>query len=87
MYTAYLLLCGDGTLYAGYAADIDKRLALHQSGKGAKYTRGRLPVVLAYSESFATKSEAMRREYEFKRMRRSEKERFIGVHPAFDGDS
>lgn len=70
---AYLLRCADGTLYAGWTNDLDKRLRTHQAGKGGKYTRARLPVELYYYECFATKSEAMRREAQFKQMTRAEK--------------
>ena len=73
MYYAYLLCCADGTLYAGYTDDLDKRLSTHNAGAGAKYTRGRLPVSLAYYEPFETRSAAMRRECAFKRLTRAEK--------------
>ncbi|MEG1441395.1 MAG: GIY-YIG nuclease family protein, partial [Oscillospiraceae bacterium] len=54
----YILKCGDGSLYCGYTNDLEKRLHTHNSGNGAKYTKGRLPVILVYSEEFKTKSEA-----------------------------
>ncbi len=73
MYYVYILECRDGTLYVGSTNDIDKRLETHNAGKGAKYTRGRTPVVLRYSESFATKGEALRKEAELKRLSRSKK--------------
>lgn len=69
----YLLRCGDGTLYCGIALDLEARLAMHRSGKGAKYTRGRLPLELVYSESCGSKGEALRREREIKAMPRSAK--------------
>ena len=69
----YMLRCADGTLYCGWTNDLEKRLAAHNSGAGAKYTRSRLPVELVYSESFATKQEAMSREFHIKRMTRAEK--------------
>ncbi|MBE5785772.1 MAG: GIY-YIG nuclease family protein [Clostridiales bacterium] len=72
-----MLRCADGTLYSGYAADLEGRIRTHNAGKGAKYTRSRLPVVLAYSESFPDKSSAMRRECAFKRLSRTEKEAMI----------
>jgi putative endonuclease len=75
MYYTYILRCADDTLYTGYCADPDKRLAEHNSGKGAKYTRSRLPVELVYSETFETKSEAMRREANIKAMTKAKKER------------
>ncbi len=73
MYYAYMLRCADGTLYSGYARDVEKRVRAHNFGRGAKYTRARLPVALVYCEAFATRSEAMRRENAFKRMTREEK--------------
>ena len=69
----YLLRCGDGTLYTGSTDDVEKRLAAHRAGKGAKYTRGRGPLELAYFEQLPDKSAALRREYEIKQMTRQEK--------------
>jgi len=69
----YLLECRDKTYYCGYTTDIKARLAMHNSGKGAKYTRGRLPVKLVYFERKKSKGAAMKREAEIKRMRRKEK--------------
>ncbi len=74
---AYLLRCADGSLYAGWTNDLEKRLAAHQSGKGAKYTKAHLPVELAYHETFATKEEAMRREWELKQMTKAQKEALV----------
>jgi putative endonuclease len=73
----YLLRCGDGTLYCGWTTDLDARLKAHNSGKGAKYTRSRLPVELVYREIFESKEEAMSREWHRKRMTRQEKLRLI----------
>ena len=73
MFYAYILRCCDGTLYSGYTDDLSRRLAAHNSGRGAKYTRSRLPVELAYYEEFPDKAGAMRREYELKRLPRKEK--------------
>lgn len=73
MNCTYILRCADGTLYTGWTNDLQKRLAAHNSGKGAKYTRTRLPVELAYFEEFSTKEEAMSREWHIKQMSRSEK--------------
>ena len=70
---AYILLCADGTLYTGWTNDIEKRLAAHNAGRGAKYTRGRRPVTLRYSEVGASKSEAMSREAAIKKLSREEK--------------
>ena len=69
----YILRCGDGTLYTGSTDDVEKRLAAHRAGKGAKYTRGRGPLELAYFEQLPDKSAALRREYEIKQMTRQEK--------------
>lgn len=69
----YMLRCGDGSLYTGYTDDIPRRLAVHQSGKGAKYTRSRLPVMLAYWEELPDKSSALRREAAVKRLTRRQK--------------
>ena len=69
----YMLLCADGTLYTGWTNDMEKRLAAHRAGKGAKYTRSRLPVRLVYLEQLETKREAMRRECAVKRLSRREK--------------
>ncbi|MBR2155601.1 MAG: GIY-YIG nuclease family protein [Clostridia bacterium] len=73
MYYTYILRCGDGSLYTGYTDDPVRREAVHNSGKGAKYTRAHLPVQLVYTECFETKNEAMRREAEIKQLSRSEK--------------
>ena len=73
----YIVECKDGTLYTGWTTDLERRMKSHNSGKGAKYTRSRLPVVLRYYESFETKQEAMRREYEIKQLTRKEKEKLI----------
>lgn len=73
----YMLRCGDGTLYTGMTDDVQRRLAAHRAGKGAKYTRGRGPLELAYAEEQPDKSAAMRRECAIKRLRREEKERLI----------
>ena len=69
----YILECSDGTLYTGWTMDINKRVKIHNSGKGAKYTRARIPVTLKYYEEFETKKEAMKREYEIKKFTRKKK--------------
>lgn len=74
----YLLACGDGTLYAGYTTNLERRVAAHNAGKGAKYTRSRLPVRLVYFEEFEEKSAAMRREIALKKLSRAEKLALIG---------
>ncbi len=73
MYYTYILRCSDGSLYTGYTDDPARRQAVHNSGKGAKYTRSRLPVQLVYTEAFESKGDAMRRELEIKRLSRNEK--------------
>jgi len=73
-YFVYLLKCSDGTLYAGYTTDLEKRAAAHNGSRtGAKYTRARRPVELVYSETYRSKSDALKREWEIKQMRREEK--------------
>lgn len=69
----YILRCGDGTLYTGVTNDVAARLETHRSGKGAKYTRSRGPLKLAYSEHCEDKSAAFQREYAIKQLKRSEK--------------
>lgn len=68
-----MIRCKDDTLYTGYTTDVHKRFEKHQTGKGAKYTRGRGPLELMYTEEFATKTEAMQREYELKQLSKQEK--------------
>ena len=69
----YILRCKDGNLYTGWTNDLEHRLAMHRAGKGAKYTRGRGPLVLVYSEELADKSEALKREAAIKKLTRAEK--------------
>lgn len=73
-YWVYMLRCGDGTLYTGSTRDVERRLALHRSGRGAKYTRGRGPLEVVYREACAGKSQALRREAAIKALSRREKE-------------
>lgn len=73
----YIIQCCDGTFYTGWTIDLEKRMWEHNQGKGAKYTRGRIPVVLKYYEIFATKEEAMRREYSIKQLSRKKKQELI----------
>ena len=72
-YYTYILLCSDHTLYTGYTDHLERRVQTHNSGKGAKYTKARLPVELVYWEQFATKKEAMQREYAIKQLTRAQK--------------
>ena len=72
-YWLYILQCGDNTLYTGTTDDVERRLAVHQSGKVAKYTRGRGPLTVVYREACTDRSAALRREAAVKRMTRAEK--------------
>ncbi len=74
----YILECADGTLYCGWTNHLKERVAAHNAGKGAKYTKNRRPVVLKYYETFSTKQEAMRREWAVKQLSRKEKLALIG---------
>lgn len=73
----YLLRCADDTLYTGYTNDLSRRLAAHNSGRGAKYTRFRRPVALVYWELWPDKSSALRREYALKQLPRAKKLKLI----------
>lgn len=76
-YYVYIIRCADGTLYTGSTDDVQRRLEVHRSGKGAKYTRGRGPLELVYSEQVESWSQALRRESEIKKMTRLQKEEMI----------
>ncbi|HHV35754.1 MAG TPA: GIY-YIG nuclease family protein [Syntrophomonadaceae bacterium] len=76
-YYVYILKCGDGTLYTGWTNNLEDRLTAHREGRGAKYTRGRRPLDLVYTEEHPSKSEAAKREYQIKSMTRRQKERLI----------
>lgn len=78
MFFVYLLECADGSLYTGYSDDPQRRLAVHNAGKGAKYTRSRLPVRLVYTEGFSSAREARSREWHIKQMSRAQKLALIG---------
>lgn len=78
----YVVECCDGTYYTGYTTDVKKRIAVHNSGKGAKYTRARLPVKLIYVEGFDSKEEAMSAEALFKRKTRLQKVSFLNDNQA-----
>ncbi len=86
-WTVYMLRCGDGTLYTGCTNDLPRRIASHQSGRGAKYTRSRPPVVLVYRETAADKSEALRRERAIKALTRQQKLALIQRKQESLGDS
>lgn len=72
-----MLRCADGTLYTGYARDPQARETVHNRGRGARYTAGRRPVRLVYSEPFESLGEALRREHQLKRCSRAKKEVLI----------
>lgn len=78
----YMLRCSDGTLYTGWTTDLKKRVAAHNRGTGAKYTRPRRPVSLVYYEAFSTKEEAMKREWQIKQLPRKEKLKLISDKPS-----
>ena len=73
----YILRCKDGSLYTGWTNDLENRVNMHNSGLGAKYTRGRGPCKLVYFETFETKQEAQKREYAIKKLTREAKEKLI----------
>lgn len=73
----YVLKCSDNSFYAGYTSNLLKRLSCHNSKKGAKYTRSRIPVVLYYFEIYFSKREAMQREYWFKQLSREKKKQYM----------
>lgn len=77
MHHMYVVGCADGSLYTGYSTDVEARVAAHNAGRGAKYTRSRGPVELLASAAFQTKHEAMSAEWHFKRLPRSEKDALL----------
>jgi putative endonuclease len=74
-YHVYVLLCQDETFYTGYAKNLNARLNMHEQGKGARYTKAHRPKELVYTEKFATRKEAMRREKEIKKLGHEEKKK------------
>lgn len=80
VFYAYILRCADDSLYTGWTNDLPKRVETHNSGKGARYTRVRLPVQLVASWEFSSKREAMQKEYQLKLLRREEKLKLIASH-------
>lgn len=72
-WTVYILQCADGTLYTGITNDMQKRLAKHESGKGAKYTNGRGPFIILHTETHASRSDAAKREWEIKALPKANK--------------
>lgn len=73
----YIVRCNDQTLYTGWTNHLEKRIEAHNAGKGAKYTKARRPVELVYFEIFEHKSDALKREYQIKQLKKSEKEKLI----------
>jgi putative endonuclease len=73
----YVLTCRDGSYYGGYTNNLERRLKLHNEGKGAKYTRGRGPVALTYSKAYENKSDALKAEARFKQLSRKKKVEFL----------
>ncbi len=73
-----MIRCSDNSIYTGYTTNVERRIKEHNDGKGAKYTRGRTPVKLLYVEFYDSKSKAMRREYELKRLSKQKKENLCG---------
>ncbi|MCA0972731.1 GIY-YIG nuclease family protein [Halobacillus litoralis] len=82
----YVLRCKDHSLYTGYTNDLTKRIQKHESGKGAKYTRGRGPFELEIAKTFDTKQEAMKAEYRIKQMSRAQKEKWLAEARGGDAD-
>lgn len=78
----YLLTCGDGTLYTGITNNLERRLAMHQAGRGARYTRGRGPLQLVWSEPWPDRASASRREHEVKQLARPAKLALLGADGA-----
>ena len=79
MHYVYVLECADGSYYTGYTTDVERRVAEHDAGDGAKYTRGRTPVELVHVEDYGTRSAAMSREAEIKALSRPAKEDLVGT--------
>lgn len=76
----YIIRCGDNSLYTGWTTNLEKRFQNHKDGKGAKYTRGRGPLELVYFEEFEDKKIAMKREYEIKKLSKTQKELLISMN-------
>ncbi len=79
-HVVYILKCKDDSLYTGYTNNFDRRLQMHEEGKGAKYTRGRGPFEVVYKQGYLTKEEAMQEEYRIKQLTRPHKERIISSY-------
>jgi putative endonuclease len=81
LHFVYLLKCSDNTLYCGYTNNLEKRISVHNQGKGSKYTRGRTPIKLIYVEELNSRSLALKREYKIKQLSRKEKELLVKQNP------
>jgi putative endonuclease len=81
MWFVYILLCSDGSFYTGSTNDVEKRLEAHLAGKGAKYTKSHKPKRIIYQESFQTKSEALKREIEIKKLTKIDKLKLVKNWP------
>jgi len=77
MHFVYIIKCKDETLYTGWTTDVEARINAHNEGAGAKYTKGRGPVTLLYTEAFDSKSDALRREMSIKKLSRAEKLKLV----------
>jgi putative endonuclease len=86
-FATYILKCSDHSFYTGWTNDIEKRLRIHNEGKGSRYTRARLPVELAYIEFSESRSAAMSREFAIKKLTRAEKLNLIKSSPALTQNS
>lgn len=84
MWYVYILRCADNSLYTGTATNVEARAAAHNRGRGAKYTRGRLPVRVVYIETCGSRSEALAREFAIKRLTRAKKEGLLALSPTKD---
>ena len=82
----YILLCRDGSFYTGYTKDVDKRARMHACGKGARYTKMHKPERIAYVETLATRTEAMKRERSLKRLTHKQKSDLISVNKAYSDE-
>ncbi|HKC04582.1 MAG TPA: GIY-YIG nuclease family protein [Patescibacteria group bacterium] len=79
MYYIYILLCSDGSYYTGSTNDVEKRFKDHLAGKGARYTKSHKPKKIIYREKFATKSEALKREFEIKKLSKKQKKNIVNI--------
>lgn len=73
MHYVYIVECRDGTLYTGYTINLEKRITAHNEGRGAKYTRGRAPIILRYYKEYSSKNDALKAEIDIKKLRKIKK--------------